>query len=400
MLDWNPRFVIKNTFLDEISDVDVKGKFKRNITDPCTTKFPRAGGAVPGANVTKEPPLLSQISFGRESSKRGKAEELGSASSKEEPELDAEARVDIEHPCMTNPFLDQSAAFGDNDKYLDQGAAPRFSTAQQGPFFLDTRVKSADVHADHKYGGATKDESVNLRSTADKKRGVYHLGERNVFGQWDAIGSNADAETVAGQEEPEAEPVLTTMMLRNVPNRYTQKELVVDLRMLGFVPGIDMDFFYLPIDLTTGGNLGYCFVNLVQKDATERFKNLHGERLPRHYSRKSLIVNLATCQGLQENWEHYQRSSVINAEDSRRPLFWPTGPSTSWIPVSETHFDVPNSPAPPLPNMGTHANCWLAQQDKVSNFVSAEVKLLNFCGSCGQKRGDPERFCTACGARF
>ncbi|CAE8740656.1 unnamed protein product, partial [Polarella glacialis] len=52
----------------------------------------------------------------------------------------------------------------------------------------------------------------------------------------------------------------TTVMLRNIPNKYTRQMLIDQLHSLGFLG--DIDYLYLPIDFANRCNVGYCFVNL------------------------------------------------------------------------------------------------------------------------------------------
>ena len=75
---------------------------------------------------------------------------------------------------------------------------------------------------------------------------------------------------------------ITTLMIRNIPNRYSQKQLVMELESVGFrrndgqsehkqlneselkIEGereMRFDFVYLPMDMSTDANVGYAFVN-------------------------------------------------------------------------------------------------------------------------------------------
>ena len=56
----------------------------------------------------------------------------------------------------------------------------------------------------------------------------------------------------------------TTLMIRNIPNKYTQKILMQTIDGQGFYG--KYDFFYLPIDFKNRCNVGYAFINMASTD--------------------------------------------------------------------------------------------------------------------------------------
>ena len=91
---------------------------------------------------------------------------------------------------------------------------------------------------------------------------------------------------------------VTTVMLRNIPNKYTRAGLLVALSEHGFEPAT-CNNLYLPMDTESGCNLGYAFLNFVsQGHALEFKKRFDGCRLPSSGSRKVCSVVWANKQGL------------------------------------------------------------------------------------------------------
>lgn len=114
----------------------------------------------------------------------------------------------------------------------------------------------------------------------------------------------------------------TTVMLRNIPNKYSQRMLLDEINNLGF-EGL-YDFFYLPIDYRNKCNVGYCFVSFVHNDAARRFmEKMIGYKLPGFNSQKICEVSWARVQGLKANIQHYRNSPVnsINIPEYRPLLF-------------------------------------------------------------------------------
>jgi len=116
----------------------------------------------------------------------------------------------------------------------------------------------------------------------------------------------------------------TTVMLRNIPNKYTQPTLLQALDDKGF-KGI-YNFFYLPVDYKNHCNMGYAFINFVDHQGAMKFMNaFKGYQLPAK-STKVCDTCWARVQGLKANVEHYRNSPVNDLPDPEyRPLLFQNG---------------------------------------------------------------------------
>ncbi|EER12764.1 heterogeneous nuclear ribonucleoprotein, putative [Perkinsus marinus ATCC 50983] len=128
----------------------------------------------------------------------------------------------------------------------------------------------------------------------------------------------------------------TTVMLRNIPNKYTQKILLNSIDGRGFEG--TYDFFYLPIDFRNRCNLGYAFINFTTHESAVAFTNsFNGYSLPAFKSTKVCEVCWARVQGLEANVDHYRNSPVNEMPHNEyKPMLFARG---QYIPF----------PMPPLP---------------------------------------------------
>lgn len=112
----------------------------------------------------------------------------------------------------------------------------------------------------------------------------------------------------------------TTVMIKNIPNKYSQKLL---LNMLDNhcihcneqisdgddQPMSSYDFVYLPIDFNNKCNVGYGFVNMTSPEATWRlYKAFHHQHWEVFNSRKICEVTYARVQGLESLKDHFKNS--------------------------------------------------------------------------------------------
>ncbi|KAJ4748583.1 terminal EAR1-like 1 [Rhynchospora pubera] len=123
----------------------------------------------------------------------------------------------------------------------------------------------------------------------------------------------------------------TTVMIRNIPNKYSQKLL---LNMLDNhcihcneqiceeeEPPSAYDFVYLPIDFSNKCNVGYGFVNLTSPQAAFRLnKAFHKQPWEVFNSRKICQVTYARLQGLEALKEHFKNSKFACDNDEYMPV--------------------------------------------------------------------------------
>jgi len=111
-----------------------------------------------------------------------------------------------------------------------------------------------------------------------------------------------------------------TVMMRNLPNKFTQQLLIEEMDAAGFW-GL-YDFLYLPIDPETGANKGYSFLNFVDPSYAWIFRvTFEGRRLGRFNSNKVVTITPAALQGFEANYAHYSSSRVSRGDPAARPLF-------------------------------------------------------------------------------
>jgi hypothetical protein len=113
---------------------------------------------------------------------------------------------------------------------------------------------------------------------------------------------------------------VTTVMLRNIPNKYTQNSLMQEINDHGFAE--TYDFFYLPMDVHNRSNVGYSFINFKHPDDAKRFQlAFSSHRFQRFHSKKIGSVCPAHVQGLDANLRHFENRAVTQARnDGYKPV--------------------------------------------------------------------------------
>ncbi|RKP25121.1 RNA recognition motif 2-domain-containing protein [Syncephalis pseudoplumigaleata] len=129
----------------------------------------------------------------------------------------------------------------------------------------------------------------------------------------------------------------TTFMIRNIPNKYTQKMLIDTINE---THRGQYDFLYLRMDFRNHCNVGYAFINFIDPRSVISFAMHHvGRRWNRFNSDKICRISYANIQGKQSLIDKFRNSSVMEKDASYRPkIFYSYGP----LRGLEEPFPMPN----------------------------------------------------------
>jgi len=157
-----------------------------------------------------------------------------------------------------------------------------FLTINEDWLPLDTSVQSAPAKL-----GASLDDSQGRMSLAGL----------------DDSQSRMSLTAVAEEDAVElAEPAITTMQIRNIPNRCTREEVLQHVDGMGFADSYDL--FHMPMDKKRKSNLGYAFINFLKPETASTFvKSMKGtvvvgERVQQS-CKKACTVAPAAVQGVE-----------------------------------------------------------------------------------------------------
>jgi len=111
----------------------------------------------------------------------------------------------------------------------------------------------------------------------------------------------------------------TSLMVRNIPNKYTQSMFLDEIRAGGH--GDKIDFFYLPIDFKNKCNRGYCFVNFINSSAIGPFYRQYNTKSWKNFnSDKVCAIKWARIQGKAAMIKRFENSALLEKEGEYRPL--------------------------------------------------------------------------------
>lgn len=166
------------------------------------------------------------------------------------------------------------------------------------------------------------------------------INKKSSFRPYHAIRVPKSTSLANGSNKAHAEesstPV-TTVMLRHIPNKYTQANLLDEINQEGFVGRYD--FFYLPMDMHNRTNVGYAFINFLTPQDAQLFKaRMTDYKFHKYSSHKIAKVAPAHIQGLVRNLYHFANRAVAQSQDvTYRPIVMCNGLARDCLEVLEDH---------------------------------------------------------------
>ncbi|XP_027341266.1 protein MEI2-like 1 isoform X4 [Abrus precatorius] len=158
-------------------------------------------------------------------------------------------------------------------------------------------------------------------TTNERMRNLYHRRSEANTNNIDKKQYELDLGRILRGEDSR-----TTLMIKNIPNKYTSKMLLaaIDEQCKG-----TYDFLYLPIDFKNKCNVGYAFINMIDPGQIIPFHQaFDGKKWEKFNSEKVATLAYARIQGKASLIAHFQNSSLMNEDKRCRPILFHTdGPN-------------------------------------------------------------------------
>eukprot|EP00439_Symbiodinium_sp_Y106_P069432 s1226_g11.t4 len=223
--------------------------------------------------------------------------------------------VTCQHQCPCAAAGSQGLAKGpakDRVKFCGKGPLAELDTAVFGPTRRDNMRSFA---ASSVVSGELREKE---KAKKPRRRGGASANvEKGIFKPYHSVSVPKHADLL---HHFQADRPKTTVMLRNIPNRYSQASLLQEIDLAGYRG--TYDFFYLPMDTQNRTNVGYAFINFLTSPDLERFMmEFAGYLFQNHSSQKVARVSLAHIQGFIENIRHFSNRAVSQSRNSQyRPI--------------------------------------------------------------------------------
>ncbi|KAK3042495.1 hypothetical protein RJ639_000219, partial [Escallonia herrerae] len=284
---------------------------------------------------------------------------IGSAPAINPPSWDMQHAYMGKSPKAQTFYLDSPGSVGlsSRSSQLIPGVAPRNIFSHAGRNSIDISASSALCCPQHMCRNFPRRNAV---PSNERMRNLSH--RRYEADSSDKRKYELDVDRVLRKEDNR-----TTLMIRNIPNKYTSKMLLaaIDEQHRG-----TYDFIYLPIDFKAKVNktiadtlflllihvllsqnkcnMGYAFINMIDPLQIIPFhETFNGRKWEKFHSEKVATLAYARIQGKAALIAHFQNSSLMNEDKRCRPILLHTdGPHAGDqepFPLGATNRSRPES---------------------------------------------------------
>ncbi|XP_058095244.1 protein MEI2-like 2 isoform X2 [Magnolia sinica] len=210
----------------------------------------------------------------------------------------------------------------------------------EGNFMMNMGARASLNHGVALPGNISESGSPSFRMVSSPRLGAMFLGGGGLFPgpvtpSIDGIIDRGRSRRVENNGSPidskkqyqleldkivSGEDIRTTLMIKNIPNKYTSKMLLaaIDEHHRG-----TYDFLYLPIDFKNKCNVGYAFINMISPSHIIPFyEAFNGKKWEKFNSEKVASLAYARIQGKAALVTHFQNSSLMNEDKRCRPILF------------------------------------------------------------------------------
>jgi hypothetical protein len=188
-----------------------------------------------------------------------------------------------------------------------------------------------------------------------------------------------------------------TVMMRNLPNRITEAQLISEIHGAGFRD--TYDFMYMPLDSDTKVNRGYVFLNFTSPENAWKFRlHFEGRQISRFNSSKIVAVVPAALQGYNAN-----QTNQVNFQTEEQAKFQRVrmrNETQSLIDLAKSQLEQRQDAA-----SSSGSGKQKSRQPRHENRTEAHPPATHssapmWCQFCGGARMPNFRFCKFCGEAF
>ncbi|XVF01023.1 hypothetical protein REPUB_Repub04eG0052100 [Reevesia pubescens] len=257
---------------------------------------------------------------------------------------------------MTEPVSSLLEPFKTKMAGLEEAKEPRIVARKENESGAKRRDKEK-YDGRHKRCGKEGFVRADYHNTQARKK-EWRTKPSSTSGDYKHFGRNADHDRPVNNNREKHPPIPlkddgmeTTVMIRNIPNRYTREMLKDFLDQHCMLTnkeaefqnaGADeepslsaFDFLYLPIDFFTKSNKGYAFVNFTNRGSARKFFHAcHYKYWNCFQSNKIREIYCAKLQGVEQLVKHFERME-FPSEDFQPLTFNPARDGSKQV-VKET----------------------------------------------------------------